>query len=152
VHLQFTLTCTGATAPRQPGGVGVGRAQGLAGQHPNADHPGSCPPVAYLAPRSQPGIAAGDGRPLQLTMDARGLRAEFLGGPVKAALLAGGARRLTPQLCGGVSASPGFPSRAMRAAPDDLPHGRHSTTWHGSPRSGRPRSGRRTVGVGNTGG
>ncbi len=78
--------CTArATAPRQPGRADLGRAQGVAGQQPDPDHPRPCPPGARLLPPAQPRADADHRRAAQLTVAARGLRAELQGGRLAAA-------------------------------------------------------------------
>jgi hypothetical protein len=73
--------CTGpATVPTTTRWSGCGFAQGLAGQHPNPDHPRSCAPSACLLPGPHQHPAAGHRRPAQLTLAAPGTHAELLGG------------------------------------------------------------------------
>jgi transposase len=73
--------CTGALQPpRQPDRAGLGRAQGVAGQPPNADHPGTRPPGARLLPSTHTRPAAGHCRTAQLTVAARGLPTTPQGG------------------------------------------------------------------------
>ena len=73
--------CMGSLQPsRQSGRAGLGRAQGLPRELPDADHPRPRPPGARLIPRSQPYGTAGDRRAVQLTVAPQGLRAELSGG------------------------------------------------------------------------
>jgi len=71
----------GALQPtRQPDRADLGRAEGLAGELTDLDHPRPPPSGARLLPRSQPRATAGNRRAGQLTVAPRGLRAELPAG------------------------------------------------------------------------
>jgi transposase len=66
--------------PRHPRRAGVGRAQGVAGQQPNLDHPGPCAPGARRLRPAHPRAAAGHRRTTQLTLAPRRSHAELQAG------------------------------------------------------------------------
>jgi hypothetical protein len=66
--------------PRHPRRAGVERAQGVAGQQPNLDHPGPCAPGARRLRPAHPRAAAGHRRTTQLTLAPRRSHAELQAG------------------------------------------------------------------------
>ena len=80
-HPRIQVLHRGTLQPaRQSGGAHLGRAEGVAGELADPDRPGPRPPGPRLLPPAQPHAATGHRRAAQLTVAARRLRAELLGG------------------------------------------------------------------------